>query len=439
MALPLLDAMMPRRASAQSSEVQRFFALFYPNGTDPGRWEPPAGQLNAAELPACLVDFNGFAEENIWPAAESVVSDITVVTGTDHSGVSTDIHIPSMSLSAYKGTANNYTPPEPTLDQYLAEHLRAETPFRNLALSATPSTDIAQGNISFRAGGQPETVIRNPKQLFSNLFGGSLDVEPGGGVVDADAERRHQGLMDLVRADAKRLQARLGQADRVRLEQYFESINELEKQVFLTPPASCTPPEEPPTASDWHQKSRLFIELAVLAMACDLTRVVTLQYSDSWGVTYPDYNLGDGIESVGDWSDHFISHKLDDTDRATDLDGLDRTEAMRIANARVVATSRFKARRFANLVDALKKVSTPTGNLLDESLVLYASENGDGDSHARTHMPVLLAGGVGGFETGRSVSATNRPTKDLHASVIEQFGIDGSDYGGAPGSPIPGL
>src|SRR5690606_35646105 len=101
------------------------------------------------------------------------------------------------------------------------------------------------------------------------------------------------------------------------------------------------------------------IELAVLAMACDLTRVVTLQYSDSWGVTYPDYNLGDGIESVSDWSDHFISHKLDDTDRATDLDGLDRTEAMRIANARVVATSRFKARRFANLVDALKKVSTP--------------------------------------------------------------------------------
>jgi len=432
LALPLLDAMLPRRASAQTSK-QRFFAFFYPNGTDPGRFEPAAGALDTSSLPECLVDLNGFAAEGIWPAGEAILTDVTVVTGTDHSGVSTDIHVPSMALSAWKGVANNYTPPEPTIDQYLADHLRGDTPFRNLALSSTPSTDIAQGNISFKAGGQPESAIRSPQQLYSNLFAGEAGGDSG---PDPQAVRR-QGLLDLVHDDATRLNARLGQADRQRIEQYFDSISELEKQLSATPSAGCTVPDEPASGGDWHQKSKLFIDLAVLAMACDLTNVVTLQYSDSWGVGYPDYNLGTGLESVGTWSDHFISHKLDDTDRATDLDGLDRTEAMAIANARVVATSRFKVRRYAYLVNALRSVSTPTGTLLDEALVLYASENGDGDSHARTRMPVLIAGGAGGFQTGRSVAAQGKTTGALHGALIQRFGIEVSNYAGV--APIADL
>lgn len=433
LALPFLEAMVPRRASAQNAGKQRFFAFFYPNGTDPGRWEPPAGALDPSALPPCLVDFNGFSGEGIWPAGEPIISDVTVVTGTDHSGVSTDIHVPSMALSAYKGVANNYTPPEPTLDQYLAEHLRGETPFRNLALSATGSTDIAQGNISFKAGGQPESVVRSPAQLFSNLFGGGMMAPTG----PTPQDLRQKALLDLVHEDALRLQKKLGQADRARLDQYFEAINELDKQLSATPNSTCTVPEEPAAGGDWHQKAKLFIDLAVLAMACDLTNVVTLQYSDSWGVGYSGYDLGDGLESLGDWSDHFISHKLDDTDRATDLDGLGRDQAMAIANARVVTTSRFKVRRFAYLLGALKSVSTPTGTLLDEALVLYASENGDGDSHARTRMPVMLAGGAGGFETGRSVNAQGQKTGALHASIIQRFGIEVDSYAGS--TPIPGL
>jgi hypothetical protein len=171
-------------------------------------------------------------------------------------------------------------------------------------------------------------------------------------------------------------------------------------------------------------------------MACDLTRVVTLQYSNSWGVDYQDYTIGSGKESLGKWSDHFISHKLDDTDRATDLDGLDRAEAQRIADARVVAASRFKVRRFAYLLDRLKSVTTPTGTLLDESLVMYCSENGDGDSHARKNMPVLLAGHAGGFKTGRSVAATNQNTGALHASILTRFGFETPSYGSPAGKPI---
>jgi hypothetical protein len=434
MALPFLEVMTPSRAKATSAPVQRFIAFFYPNGTDPPKWNPPAGPLVGTSLPECLQDLNGFAAEGIWPAEPAALRDVTVVTGIDHSGVCSEIHNPSMALSAHKGTS----PPQPTLDQVLADHLRGTAAHRNFALSASDSNDIAQGNISFKAGGQPETNVKNPRQLFDTLFGGGM--VGGGDMAAAERARlRQQSVLDFVREDATRLNARLGTVDRQRIDQYFTAISEVERQINTVPPTTCMVPMTPDSTGAFHPRAKLFIDLTVLAMACDLTRTVTIQYSHSWGVSYSDYTLGTGIESVGDWSDHFISHKLDDTDRATDLDGLDRTEAMRIANVRVVNISRFKVRRFAYLVNRLKSVATANGTLLDESLVMYCSENGDGDSHGRRDMPILLAGHAGGFETGRSVAATNQPTGALHASIQRRLGMDVSSYGDPAGTPIEAL
>lgn len=435
LALPFLEAMQPNRAHAQAATTQRFFAFFYPCGVETSKWKPAAGPLTASGLPECLQDLKGFAAEGIWPAEEALFSDIAVVNGIDHSGVCTDIHMPSMSLSAHKGTANSYTPPKPTLDQVLADHLQGTAPYRNFALSATGSTDIGQGNISFREGGQVESVTRNPRQLFDTLFGGMMG--SGDNSAAQAARARRASVLDLVKADAARLNGRLGAADRARVDQYLEGVFEVEQQVNGETPNTCTKPAQPATGGNWHSKSKTFIDLAVLAMACDLTRVVTMQYSDSWGVNYSDYSIGEGIESLGDWSDHFISHKLGDNDRATDLDG--RADAARIADIRVVSTSRFKVRRFSYLVNALKRVTTPNGTLFDETLAMYVSENGNGDSHARQNMPILLAGHAGGFETGRAIAADGKNTGALHAAILNRFGMDVSSYGDPMGSPIAGI
>jgi hypothetical protein len=161
-----------------------------------------------------------------------------------------------------------------------------------------------------------------------------------------------------------------------------------------------------------------------------------LQYSNSWGLNFTKYNLGDG---VGSWSDHFISHKLGDRDRATDLDGLPREEAMAVASARVLQTSRFKVRRFGYLIDRLKAIPAASGSLLDETLALYTSENGNGDSHSRKNMPILLSGGAGGFETGRAVDAAGAPTGALHASILNYFGAETAQHGDPAAPPLAGL
>src|SRR5690606_36490031 len=94
LALPFLEAMRPRRASAQAAVDRHFFGFFYPNGTEKNLWVPASGTLTPQTLSKALVDFAGFEAEGIWPATGAIYEDVTVVGGIDHSGVSTDIHEP---------------------------------------------------------------------------------------------------------------------------------------------------------------------------------------------------------------------------------------------------------------------------------------------------------------------------------------------------------
>lgn len=435
-ALPLLEIMRPERAGAQVDAAQRLVVFFMPNGTDPPSWNVPEGPLSADNLSVCLQDLAGFEAESQWPASDAVFSDITLVTNLDHNAVCNEIHNPAMALSAHNARgASPEVPPQPTLDQFLADRIQGTTPFRSLTMTATRDTSITQGFMSFRENGQSESVFRRPSELFDALFSNGVDVSSGDSGLD-EARARQASILDWVREDAQRLNARLGAADRQRVEQYLQSVLELEQQIQATPGASCEVPASPGNVSGMHNTMQQMMDLSLVAMACDLTRVVVLQYSNSWDLNYSEYPLGDG---VGDWSDHFISHKLGDDDRATDLDGLPQTEAKAIADARVIQTSRFKARRFANLVGAMKNTSTPTGNLLEESLVMSLSENGDGDTHSRYNIPIMLAGKVGGFVGGRSVSAGDLPTGALHASILNYFGVDTTEYGDPASGPIPGL
>lgn len=436
--LPFLEAMQVGPARAQAAAAKRFLAFFCPCGTEPGRWEPKATEaITEDSLTECLVDMKGFEAEQEWPAVGPVFSDITWVTNVNHEAICRDIHNPSMALCAHNANgASPEVPPQPTLDQYLAARIQDTTPFRSLTSSATRDTAITQGFLSFRENGQSEAVYREATALFDTVFS-SLDPDAVAANPATEIRSRQASILDFAKGEADRLAQRLGAADKQRVERYLQSVRELEQQVQATTmTVGCSLPERPAVTRDMHTQTKLMLDLTIMAFQCDLTRVGVVQYSNSWDVNYGKYELADGCK---DWSDHFISHKLDDNDRATDLDGLNRDEAMRIANARVVQTSRFKARRFANVVQALKDAPGASGSLFDETLALYCSENGDGDSHSRKRVPYMLAGTGGGFKTGRSVDAGGKPTGALHASIINYFGVEVSEYGSPASGPVAGL
>lgn len=434
LAMPMLEAMLPTHASAQQTP-QRFIGFFYPNGTDPGRWQPPTGRLTESSLSSCLKDLAGFSAEGIWPSCAPLFNDVTVVNGLNHEGLNTDIHTPCMALQAHTRNSS-IAPLAPSLDIKIAQKHSAPYPY--LAMSSTTDTDLSQGYISWEGAGRPADTERSPTRLFNNLFGAQNNTP----AADAVTQRK-ASVLDFIRDDVANLKRKLGQADQQRLDEFSQSIRTLEDQ--LNQVNACGAANLTGTAYDFHDKSKFFIDITVLAMSCDLTNVATMQYSNSWGVNYAGYVLGDGVRDesgtigVGNYSDHFISHKLDDTDRAKDLDNLPRNVAQRIADNRVVLTSRFKVRRFAYLVDALRKASTPTGNLFDQTLALYCSENGNGDSHSRRDMPTMLAGRAGGFETGRVINASGARTAALHGAILNRFGFELTSYGDPAASPLAGI
>lgn len=437
LALPALEAMMPSLSHA-AEDSKRFIAFFYPNGTDPSRWQPATGTLTQSTLSPCLQDLAGFGAEGIWPACESIFDKITVVNGINHEGLNTNIHTPSMSLQAFVRDSSDdaSTPVAPSLDVKIAELHRG--PFPYLAMSASDDLALSQGYISWESGGRPADTDRDPLQVFNKVFGAQDN-----SAAAAEISSRKASVLDFIKEDCTRLQSKLGQADKQRVEEFFSSVRSLEEQLNIS--HSCSDAEISGSARNWHDKSKYFIDIAILAMACDLTNVASIQYSNSWGVHYSDYVLGNGVPDaagtigVGGYSDHFISHKLGDADRAEDLDALPSNVAAQIADERVVLTSRFKARRFAYLVDRLRNTSTPTGSLYDETLALYCSENGNGDSHARRDMPTLVAGGVGGFQTGRVINAAGARTAALHGAILNLFDFNVSTYGNPASSPLSGF
>ena len=125
----------------------------------------------------------------------------------------------------------DYIPSSPTLDQYLADQLQGTAPYRNLALSATTSTDLGQGNISFRTGGQVSSVTRNPRDLFNTLFPAGM-TGTGGATAEERVRRRQKSVLDFVLEDANRLNAKLGAGDKQRLGQYLQAVSEVEKQII---------------------------------------------------------------------------------------------------------------------------------------------------------------------------------------------------------------
>lgn len=438
LSLPMLEAMMPAKSSAADATPKRFFGFFYPNGTDPGRWQPRTGKLEPGNLSSALQDFAGFGAEGIWPACDPIYEDITVVNGINHEGLNTNIHTCSMALQAYKKSNSDdaSTPVAPSLDMLIAQKFAGPYPY--LAMSASTDLALSQGYVSWVGAGTPADTERDPQRLFNKLFGAQTNSAAANAVAE-----RNASILDFLKEDCTQLQSKLGQADKQRVDEFLDSIRTLEQQVNIV--HSCSSAQLTGGNSGFHDKSKFFIDIAVLAMACDLTNVATVQYSNSWGVNYADYILGDGSRDeagtigVGNYSDHFISHKLGDNDRAKDLDALPRDVAARIADNRVVLTSRFKARRFAYLVDKLRKTPTPTGSLYDESLALYCSENGNGDSHARRDMPTLLAGRAGGFEPGRVINANGARTSALHAAILNRFDFNLSTYGDPASGPLAGI
>jgi hypothetical protein len=281
-----------------------------------------------------------------------------------------------------------------SLDQVLATQLFAKiVPFPSLEVGVQSSEDFsdrqAEKVVSYDGAGQPRPPMNDPFALFSKLFADKKSA------FRAFADK---SVLDGVLGDFKRLQPKLSMADRQLLEQHSDAVRRLEQR--LTAAGQCVAPTGPagpstlnvtdPSAthqwalapSNFQAVGGMMSDIIVQALACGLTHVVTWM----WTANEDNHHYSFlGIDQSQDYGIH----------------------GMAAARSPALLTiGQWYASQFNTLLDKLSAIpdSSGSGSLLDNSVLMWASNEGDTSSYQSNNVPVVLAGSNGGyFRSGRSI------------------------------------
>ncbi|HET9960022.1 MAG TPA: DUF1552 domain-containing protein [Polyangiaceae bacterium] len=450
-ALPWLEAMRPSRpAYAQNASVplRRFVTIYQPGGTvrqgsSKGDRYTPTGNETAFQLSPILAPL------------EPVKSRLLVVDGLDmkcadqyvfnveqHQGGSV-----GLLTGAIQPEAATY-PKSPSIDQVLAGRLSNNLPYASLQVAIRWATGKSHGKISamnamyFQASAPyaPIPPRLDPQDIFATLFG-SLTGETG--TRDSVAALRKKSILDFVDKRYAALSGRLGASDRARLDEHLTKVRELEKRLSsVSAPAdagACKAPArldttgynatsglnsadngslvDSKTDSKIPEVGEFMMDMLVMALACNMTGVASLQWTDTEAKhTFPWLNLNE--------HHHFYQHD----------GGFRPDECEKICN--------WYSQMHLYLLQRMQTVDMGGHSLLDESVVFFGSELSHPPSHAKGNMPFLLAGGDGKtLRTGRWLKYGGQPHNKLLTALLNVFGDSRTTFGDSrlDSTPLTGL
>jgi hypothetical protein len=261
---------------------------------------------------------------------------------------------------------------------------------------------VYQNNLSWSSPTTPLPAEAHPRLVFETLFG------DGGSRADREsALRRRASLLDFVKDDITRLGQSLGPADRAKLDEYLESVRDVERRIQL---AARSVKENPLPDLDrpvgvpasYADHARLMFDLQVLAWRGDVTRVITFQLArETSNRTYPEIGVPD--------PHHPLSHHGNDPAKV----------------ARMAKINAFHVSLFAEFIGKLKATREGNGSLLDQSVVLYGSGMGNPNVHDHTNLPILVAGGAAcGLKGGRHIRFDRpAPLANLYLTLLDKVGV----------------
>ncbi|CAN5609391.1 DUF1552 domain-containing protein [soil metagenome] len=380
MALPFLDAMVPAAKAADIAMRPKRLQIFYtPNGMMMENFRP-AAPGSGLVLPSTL--------EPLAPHRQY----LSVISGLGHPSAAAMGDRPAghgRSCPAFL-TGTHVRQTEGTdircaisVDQVYAQHLGDVTQLSSLELgidqaSLLGSCDIGYScaytnGISWRNPTVPLPVTANPRDVFERLFG-------DGDALDAKSRlaqlRRQSSILDFVMDDTARLSGQLGAADRHKLDEYLDATRDIEKRIQRTMAAgggaqasNLERPAGIPDSFDEHV--RMMIDLQVLAMQADITRVGSFMIGrEISNRTYPEIGVPD--------SHHMLSHHGHNPDKIVKL-------------ARI---NRHHMEYFAYYLQRMHDTKDGEGSLLDRTLVIRGSAFGDPNEHDHMDLPIIVAGGL---------------------------------------------
>src|ERR1051326_502663 len=240
LALPLLDAMIPAAtawAQTPAKPVPRLGFVFIPMGCDHTRWTP-SGQGKLDELSPILAPL------------QPVKNSVTVITNTRLQTAYPGTHDTSnsafLSAAPSKHTESSDYFLGTTVDQIAAQQMGRDTQLASLqlAMDLNPLAGVCnngyacvyQNCLSWSSPTTPLPSEAHPRVVFERLFG-----EGGNGAARRAALRDRASLLDAFNSDIAKLKGRVGAPERARLDQYLDSVRNVEREIERAEQAAAEP------------------------------------------------------------------------------------------------------------------------------------------------------------------------------------------------------
>jgi hypothetical protein len=417
LALPLLDSMFPAltpAAKAQAAErVPRFVGIFNPHGWEPERWAMGEGPL--AKLPFILEPLEP------WKDSITVISGLDATSSMPAAGETGGDH--SRSAATFSGVQPKKTVSAdirlgPTIDQIIAEKYGKTNALPSIQLKCEDQSSLATcpwgyscayvNSISWSGPAKPLPHEANPKVVFERLFGDGSSPE--------ERLRRKQArasILDAVGEQVTRLNGALPSSDRSRLNQYLEDVREIERRMQNSANAQALSPDsEVPFGipESFSEHINLLWDLQVLAFRADITRVSTLMYAHDVSMkVYPECGVTSG--------NHPTSHH---GGRPAQVEAWGKI-------------NRYHVQCLTHFLEKMKSTPDGDGSLLDHSLVFWASNMSDGNTHSHKAVPNMFIGSAMGKHQGGHHIRRTGTTANLLLTALNMFGIEAESIGDSTG------
>jgi|KBSMisStaDraftv2_1062788.scaffolds.fasta_scaffold62102_2 hypothetical protein len=418
LALPFLDSMVPALTAQTRTAANvspRLGFVYVPHGAIMDRWTPKT-------------EGAGFEFTPILQALEPFRENLNIVSGLGHQAADTTaVHSlsPATWLSGVRPKATQGTDAYAgiTADQYAAAKIGQDTVLPSIELGTEDHSGligacdrdygcIYMNTVSWRTHTTPLPMEINPRKAFERMFG-------LGGSASARMARTEEdrSVLDLFMQQSSDLQKKLGAQDRTTVNDYLDSVREIERRIqnagSQQADAQLTLPDAPtgiPYSYEDHVK--MMYDLIVLAYRANVTRVSTFMVArEISNRTYPQVGVSDGH--------HAISHH---SNQAAKME-------------KNVKIQTYHVSLFAQFLEKLRTTPDGAGSLLDNSIILYGSNMSNSNAHNHFPLPVLVAGGGSGrMKGGRHLKYPDHtPMTNLLLTLLDKAGVPMDSLGDSTG------
>jgi hypothetical protein len=386
--------MIPARtalAQTAAAPQPRLGFVYFPHGALQDEWEPKQTGRNA-EFPFLLEPFEPFREY------------VTVVSGLRNKGGEggtphgyTEETWLSCVLPRNRSAA---TGRGVTVDQIAARHLGKNTPLPSMELCGEPG-----GNISYRTPDQPLPMETNPRKVFYTMFGQGDTQRERSAILKST-----NSLLDYVKESTASLNRKLDAADRARVNDYLDSVREIEIRVQKLE-ASMGSMSDLPNAplgapDDFGEHLDIQFEMIALAWQTNRTNVASMRMVKEASMrVYKNLGISEAFHPTSHWGGF----------------------PERIANLRLI--QRYHNEVFAKFVNRLKGMPDGDGSMLDHAIILFGSNMANSDAHNADPLPQILVGRGGRVKGGQHLRyRQDTPHANLLVTILERAGIPAEEF-----------